>query len=271
MRNKKVRKNIENMNLSMQKSLYSVNKNKLSSYCELFPKIINNFELYKKGIKSRKKSLFMADTKSTNSIQSDCENNINTKKTNAGNKQFLTNSICQSNNLTNKTIHHTENQKNVNKGLSKNYINFIYNKIFPNYFKPKKNVINNKLNIFYAENETQFNQNMEKLNKYLKKQGKFIKHVFQDSKLIDNKVLQIKKSVGFIKGVSDCSYPSISLHKIKLRNKLNSKYKKRNKILLPYEEAQKEADEKNSIKTKLITQLLQIYSQKKSSKLRLNC
>ena len=66
-----------------------------------------------------------------------------------------------------------------NKTKNINDIELLYKKIFY-YNKEKKkslNYIDNKLNLFYCENEEQYNEKMNKRNNLLLKGGKPIKHL----------------------------------------------------------------------------------------------
>ena len=58
----------------------------------------------------------------------------------------------------------------------------LYKRIFYNYFKKpiivKKKGVDNKLNIFYAENEEKFKKKMKKINEKIRKEGKKEKNAF---------------------------------------------------------------------------------------------
>ena len=86
---------------------------------------------------------------------------------------------------------------------------FLFNKIFNHGRRhiPKRfEFINNKLNIFYAENENQYIKKLQKYNDKLKLRGKKITHEIGPTK-DQLKLNRIKTSLSFIKKIFDYSYP----------------------------------------------------------------
>lgn len=99
-------------------------------------------------------------------------------------------------------------------------VDFYYKSVFKMkpLFKKFKPVVDNKLNMRYAENEQQYKQILEKENKILKAQGKPVKNR-NCSELIDFQVNEIKKRIRFMKGIMDFSYPGFVLTKIRTIDK----------------------------------------------------
>ena len=92
------------------------------------------------------------------------------------------------------------------------------------WFKKIKPVIDNKLNMRYAENEEQYKNIMEKDKKILLSQGKKVKNKIP-SDYIKIKVDDIKTRIRFMKGIIDFSFPGFVLTKIKA---IDTKLKKEN-------------------------------------------
>lgn len=152
------------------------------------------------------------------------------------------------------------------KGMSKYYINFLYNQIFPKFFtdhKNKYNVIDNKLNIYYAENDEQFNANLIRKNKKLRKRGKREKKLIISGNYVKDKLQEIKRKIGFVKGISDYSIPSIILQKVKYNHKKLQLFKKKKKgFMLPYEEINSEVDKIDKLKTRILSESMIINNKK---------
>ena len=93
-------------------------------------------------------------------------------------------------------------------------------------FKKIRPVVDNKLNMRYAENEEQYKKIIEKEQKILLAQGKKVKNK-NISEHINTKMDEIKKRIRFMKGVIDFSYPGFVLTKIK---SIDKKLKKENEF-----------------------------------------
>ena len=93
---------------------------------------------------------------------------------------------------------------------------FLYNNI--NQKKRSPSIIDNKLNIFYCENISQYNQKMNKINDMLVKKGKPMIHqgVERNSK---GNMERIIKKIQFMKKIVDYVYPNMVLYKVKQENK----------------------------------------------------
>jgi len=148
-----------------------------------------------------------------------------------------------------------QNNKTDTKKMNQTNINFLYNKIFPKLFvdhNANYNVIDNKLNLLYAEDERHFNNKLYIKNKILLKEGKKLRKMVLDQHDAIDKLEEIKKKIGFIKGVTDYSYPDIILQKSKLKyDIINLKKKKVKKFKLPYQifEEEKNRDKLNLAKS----------------------
>ncbi len=93
-------------------------------------------------------------------------------------------------------------------------------------FKKIRPVVDNKLNMRYAENEEQYKKIIEKEQKYLLSQGKKVKNR-NISEHINIKMNDIKNRIRFMKGVIDYTFPGFVLTKIKA---IDKKLKKDNNI-----------------------------------------
>ena len=157
------------------------------------------------------------------------------------------------------------------KGMNKYYINFLYNKIFPKFFfenSVKYNVVDNKLNIFYAENDTQFKENLIKKNRMLRAKGKPIKKMCINTLYVSEKLKDVKKKIGFLKGVTDYSYPGIILQKVKAKNRLYElNKKKQKKFVLPYEEIERADDEINKLRNQILSKTIIIENKNNMNKI----
>ncbi len=98
---------------------------------------------------------------------------------------------------------------------------FYYKSVFKgrDIFKPKsKVVVDNKLNLKYAENEEQYKQMIKRENKILMQKGLPIK-IKNVSPFINIKLNDAKDRLRFMKGIIDFSYPGFVLKKIKVMTK----------------------------------------------------
>lgn len=91
-----------------------------------------------------------------------------------------------------------------------------YNNVFKNlniFRKPKVVLIDNKLNMKYAENELQYRINEEKEKKKLEEIGKLPKENYTSPK-VENNINDAIDKIKFMKGIVDYSYPSFIVKKI---------------------------------------------------------
>ena len=271
LRNKKVLKDIEKKNLFSKQIINPIHKLRLSNSCELFEKLAKTFMHDKNSLKeiNNKDLIYENDNYNLyNNINNELEkddtltkfNNCFIKSSLSNDKKKFTSTIVQSDDK-------KYNYKNNVKGMSKYYINFLYNKIFPKIFiehNVKYNVVDNKLNIFYADNELQFKENLVKRNNYLRLKGRPVKKMCINSRYVADKLRDVKRKIGFLKGITDYSFPSIILQKVKSKNKLYElNRKKKDKFILPYEEIEREANEINQIKNDILSKTIQIDNEKK--------
>ena len=119
--------------------------------------------------------------------------------------------------------------------------------------KPKSIVVDNKLNMKYAENEQQYKQIIDKENKKLKSLGKPIKKQ-NNSFLVDSKINEAKNKIQFMKGIVDYSYPNFVLKKIKIMEGKHVKNLSDNffSALSPVEERNKERNIRNGLRQKYL-------------------
>ena len=186
----------------MDKTNYSKNSQKSSV-------ILPNTNASNNNIKIRE----YTDKKEVNKEEDEKED-----KTNSNSKNIL------------EIIQKTKERKN--EQISAKFLDgkdeFLYKKIFLynniNQKKRPPNIIDNKLNIFYCENISQYNQKMNKINDMLVKKGKPMIHqgVERNSK---GNMERIIKKIQFMKKIVDYVYPNMVLYKVKQENKRASNTK----------------------------------------------
>lgn len=268
LRSKKSAEDIERQNMLKTISINPANKLRLSNNCELFHilnktlmndknslKEVNNRELL--GINlPNEKNLENNDFVENISKKTNFKNFYIKKSLSSDEKHFKNrNSIFQQNDGDNAN----NNVNNKVKGIN---VNFLYNQIFPKFFfekHDKYNIVDNKLNIYYAENDAQFRDNLMKKNKRLRLKGKKEKKLIINSGYVADKLLEIRKKIGFVKGVSDYSIPSIILQKVKQNNKrLRLNKGKPKEFLLPFEEIKLQVNRIDKLKTKILAETMSI-------------
>ena len=141
--------------------------------------------------------------------------------------------------------------------------NYVYNKIFLKIFKKKlerDRLIDNRLNLFYAENEVQFEENFKKINIALMQQGKQVRHPNVKVTALDGKINDIKDKITFMKGVSNYSYPSIIIKKIEEASKIYSEERqmKKKAFVAPYEKVNMIKKELNRFRTSILSPALTV-------------
>ena len=273
LRNKKILQNIEKTNIFNNQIINPLYKLRLSHSCELFNKLTKTFMIDKNSLKSvnNKELLFQNNNNISDEIMNNDNNNYNINTLSKFNNFFIKKSLSIDKKKFTSTISQSDdtknNYKNNVKGMSKYYINFLYNKIFPKFFiehNIKYNVVDNKLNIYYAENNRQFKENLVKRNNYLRLRGRPVKKMCINSEYVANKLKEVKRKIGFVKGITDYSFPSIILQKVKSKNKLYQlNKKKKDKFYLPYEEIEREANRINMIKNQILAKTMQINNENK--------
>ena len=100
---------------------------------------------------------------------------------------------------------------------------FLFKKLL--YDKEKKNilkrkeVVDNKLNIFYAENQNQYDKNILKHNLKLKRKGKQVFHKVGPSQT-EMRLTRIKSKMNFMKKIIDYAYPNMVLARVRQTAKI---------------------------------------------------
>ena len=94
---------------------------------------------------------------------------------------------------------------------------FLFKKIFYEDDKKKKirrEVIDNKLNIFYAENQKQYDKNLIKFNEKLKLKGRRVLHNVGPTPT-EGKLNTIQNKMNFMKKIVDYAYPNMVLARVR--------------------------------------------------------
>jgi len=153
-------------------------------------------------------------------------------------------------NISNISNDNSKSSYNINKS-----VDYTYKSIFPNdnLFKGKTKYIDNKLNIIYCQNESQYKYIMEK-----RKKLKGANIIEEESEKINNRLNNIKTKVKFMKNVIDYSYPSFLLAKVQIWKKNMAKIKGEEK-LLPQEKQKNQIKNKNIIMTNYLKKNFKVY------------
>ena len=174
-----------------------------------------------------------------------CDSPFNTRLQNININKYP--SISKSNN----NIYNSYNNKAKD-------IDYIYKSIFTNssLFKEKPHYIDNKLNIVYCQNESQYKFIMEKRNK-MENKGSILKFE-EDSEKIKERVDDIKEKIKFMKNIMDYSYPSFMVTKIKSCGK-NFPNQINDELQNPVEARKKQIIKRNNLRTIYLKQNLNIF------------
>ena len=153
-------------------------------------------------------------------------------------------------NISNISNDNSKSSYNINKS-----VDYTYKSIFPNdnLFKGKTKYIDNKLNLIYCQNESQYKYIMEK-----RKKLKGANIIEEESEKINNRLNNIKTKVKFMKNVIDYSYPSFLLAKVQIWKKNMAKIKGEEK-LLPQEKQKNQIKNKNIIMTNYLKKNFKVY------------
>ena len=108
-----------------------------------------------------------------------------------------------------------------------------------------KEIIDNKLNIIYAENQTQYYKNLVKFNSMLKQNGKKILHEVGPT-ITDIKLGKIKNKMNFMKKIVDYAYPNMVLARVRESEKVIRKKILSEERLPPFKKVD-EITKKNNI------------------------
>jgi len=153
-------------------------------------------------------------------------------------------------NISNISNDNSKSSYNINKS-----VDYTYKSIFPNdnLFKGKTKYIDNKLNLIYCQNESQYKYIMEK-----RKKLKGANIIEEESEKINNRLNNIKTKVKFMKNVIDYSYPSFLLAKVQIWKKNMAKNKGEEK-LLPQEKQKNQIKNRNIIMTNYLKKNFKVY------------
>ena len=268
----KIHKNILNKIKFKKKIINSSPKYKLSDSCEFFYKLNKIYLTNKDSLKkTNTMNIIFKDNDSISNISnSEIDKDISFKR-------FLGKTYLNSSqkNIINLKIHNIKIKEMTNsKQQQETNINFLYNKIFPKFFvdhNANYNVIDNKLNLFYAEDAAHFKKKLMLKNQILMKKGKKLRKMVLDQKDSTEKLKEVKKTIGFIKGITDYSYPDIVLQKSKLKyDIINLKKKKTMKFKLPYQKFEEEKNKANLIKAKSLSETILINNKNLINKLNIS-
>ena len=241
LRNEHVHNKIQMQTLITNKTINPLHKLSLSKSCELFTELMKV-----------KRDFYKSKSTSTKDFHKNNKLPITEFKNN-----YIKNKI-------NRTFGRYIKGNPVYSSKEDYYINFLYHKIFPKIFiehNIKYNVVDNKLNIYYAENEAIFKENMNKRNIMLSKQGKPIKKILINSNYVKDKLKDIKKKISFLKGVTDYSFPSIILEKVRQKNQIYQLNKnKHERFLVPYQAIAEEVKLYNKCKEQMLSEAIKIES-----------
>ena len=138
-------------------------------------------------------------------------------------------------------------------------LDYVYKSIFSKsiLFRPKPIYIDNKLNLVYSENESQYKKLMGKRSKIMNEKGIFLRFD-EDSEKIKERVNNIKTKIKFMKSIMDYSYPSFLLSKIKVWGKELQKNKTEEK-LTPFEEQTNIIKNRNILRTNYFQKNMQVF------------
>ena len=140
-----------------------------------------------------------------------------------------------------------------------NNLDYLYRSIFSKsiLFRPKPHYIDNKLNLVYSENESQYKLLMEKRSKIMNEKGIFLRFD-SDSEKIKERVNDIKTKIKFMKNIMDYSYPNFMLTKIKVWGKELQKNKTEEK-LTPFEEQKNIIKNRNILRTNYFQKNFKVF------------
>ena len=176
-------------------------------------------------------------------------NNIKKKYVEKEGKEFLPKI------KTNRKSRYYINNISNNECKTNKSVDYTYKNIFPNdhLFKEKYKCFDNKLNLVYCQNESQYKFIMEK-----RKKLKGANIIEEESEKIKERMDNIKTKVKFMKNVIDYSYPSFLLAKIQIWKRNLDEIKGREK-LLPQDELKNLLKNKNIKVTNYLKKNFKVY------------
>ena len=208
----------------------NINRNNMTKYSTNFSlnKNYSNIETPKKINTLKRANLSFEDT-NTNlklpQISKNINNDIRVEISDNHENNINTNNFLRNNNNSVNKINKEKlfNITSINKTPIKIKENedLFYKVVFESkhlFKSEKKKIIDNKLNIIYAENEEQYKNIIEKEYKKLLSEGKKVKNknIAPSTKL---KIDEAKERIHFMKGIIDYTFPEFLLYKLKMIQK----------------------------------------------------
>ena len=141
---------------------------------------------------------------------------------------------------------------------------FLFKKIFYEGEKKKflkKDVIDNKFNIFYAENQNQYDKNLVKFNAKLKLKGRRILHEVGPTPT-EKKLNKIKNKMDFMKKIVDYAYPNMVLAKVRESERVCRKKSLSEINLPPFKKAELTDKQNNKFLGDYLRQSIKILKHK---------
>ena len=141
---------------------------------------------------------------------------------------------------------------------------FLFKKIFYDGERKKlsykSNIIDNKLNIFYAENQIQYDKNLMKFNEKLKQKGRRVLHEVGPTHT-ETKLINIKSKMNFMKKIVDYAYPNMVLARVRESEKYYKKKESADINLPPFKKAEIIEKQRNNILGNYLKQSIDIHKQ----------
>ena len=140
---------------------------------------------------------------------------------------------------------------------------FLFKKIFHDEEKKRlskrSNVIDNKLNIFYADNHAQYYKNLLKFNEKLKRKGK---KIFRDvgPSPTEMKLDKLKNKMNFMKKIVDYAYPNMVLARVRETETISKKKNLSELYLPPFKKAELFNKQRNNLFREYLTKSINIQN-----------
>lgn len=246
----KILKELNNLKINRNPTPLNINQNTYSKTSNFFNK--KNFSIYEKSESNNNLSNNYSSFENTFTNFKfpnipKIKDNKNTSRQKYYENVFKNKTVTDDDTLKNNfLIKNTKDIDKISKDITNSNINFkdapknfkenddyFYRIVFKSkpYVRIDQNkIIDNKLNMKYAENEEQYKRIIEREYKKLLSEGKKIKSK-NVSPSINLKLNDAKDKIRFMKGVIDYSYPSLILSKIKLMQKKLNEHKKKSMFL----------------------------------------
>ena len=142
---------------------------------------------------------------------------------------------------------------------------FLFKKIFYEGEKKKlskrREIIDNKFNIFYAENQSQYDKNLVKFNAKLKLKGRRILHEVGPTPT-EKKLNKIINKMDFMKKIVDYAYPNMVLARVRESERVCQKKSLSEINLPPFKKAELTNKQNNKFLGDYLRQSIKIYKHK---------